>query len=99
MLRNHNLRTIIHKQQLGFSKQGKCLSYSQPNNILALLPPVSIKAFPLASIGRVLLTTSDLVLPHLNPFLLKPLKILICLSLSFHKVLTRNGALFCFVLF
>ena len=49
--------------------------------MIYLLPRFSL-SLPLKSCVGVLLTTSSLVLPSTNRFLLKPLKFLICLSLS-----------------
>jgi len=40
-LRKRNLRTS-HKQSLNFPKEGNCLSYSQSNNVPALLLSISL---------------------------------------------------------
>lgn len=45
MLRNQNLRTTNHKQPFGLF-QGKCLSYSQASNLLALLFLFLYKSLP-----------------------------------------------------
>lgn len=47
------------------------LSFSQLNNVLALLPPLLCKSIALNSHWQALLTTSSLMLPNSNRFLLQ----------------------------